>query len=583
MDATLSLAISLTNTKGAAALLLGSGISSAAGILTGWGITLDLVQKLAATMGEKPGADPAAWYRDKFGEEPDYSKLLEGLAPTKAERQRLLRGYFEPTEEEREEGLKQPTQAHHAIAELVKKGYVRVILTTNFDQLLEKALEAAGVHPAVVSDAGAIASMMPLQHEPVTIIKLHGHYLDTRLRNTPAELATYEAELDRLLDRVFDEYGLIICGWSGVWDTALREAMLRSRGQRFSTYWAVRGALAAEAEPLAKHRQAQVIGIGGADEFFLKLAEKVAALEDLAQPLPVTTAVAVATMKRYLPVEAYRIRLHDLVAAEVEAVWEKAGSLIQKGTPTVDGSAQIVRALDHLCERIIHLLAIGSYWGGPESQPIWIKAVERLSALKDSEFNSYTNLNELRSYPLLLAFYAVGLGATAAGNTKLLLDLLLLTKFRSNDYRKELEAPAKRLFQPVSQEVMAGLWPAKRVFALNDHLHRVLQAAFLELEPDEASYDDLFDSFEYVTALTFKGVLKNLKDSNAQFVWHGRFLIRGGRTGGNTAVKEIQKEISAMGPQFPLLKRGLFNGLATELGPVVAEIDELMNKARFWQ
>lgn len=80
MDATLSLAISLTNTKGAAALLLGSGISSAAGILTGWGITLDLVQKLAATMGEKPGADPAAWYRDKFGEEPDYSKLLEGLA-----------------------------------------------------------------------------------------------------------------------------------------------------------------------------------------------------------------------------------------------------------------------------------------------------------------------------------------------------------------------------------------------------------------------------------------------------------------------------------------------------------------------
>jgi hypothetical protein len=43
MDATLSLAITLTNTKGATALLLGSGVFSAAGIPTGWGITLDLV------------------------------------------------------------------------------------------------------------------------------------------------------------------------------------------------------------------------------------------------------------------------------------------------------------------------------------------------------------------------------------------------------------------------------------------------------------------------------------------------------------------------------------------------------------
>ena len=38
MDATLNLAISLSNTKGAEALLLGSGISSSAGILTGWAI-----------------------------------------------------------------------------------------------------------------------------------------------------------------------------------------------------------------------------------------------------------------------------------------------------------------------------------------------------------------------------------------------------------------------------------------------------------------------------------------------------------------------------------------------------------------
>jgi hypothetical protein len=50
------------------------------------------------------------------------------------------------------------------------------------------------------------------------VIKLHGDYRDTRIRNTTPELETYEAEMDDLLDRIFDEYGLIICGWCAAWD-----------------------------------------------------------------------------------------------------------------------------------------------------------------------------------------------------------------------------------------------------------------------------------------------------------------------------------------------------------------------------
>src|ERR1022692_4844100 len=55
-------------------------------------------------------------------------------------RMQLLRGYFEPSEQEREEGRKLPTAAHRAIAQLIAKGYVQVVVTTNFDQLLEQAL-----------------------------------------------------------------------------------------------------------------------------------------------------------------------------------------------------------------------------------------------------------------------------------------------------------------------------------------------------------------------------------------------------------------------------------------------------------
>lgn len=462
---------------------------------------------------------------------------------------------------------------------------MRVILTTNFDQLLEKALEAAGVHPAVVSDAGAIASMMPLQHEPVTIIKLHGHYLDTRLRNTPTELATYEAELDRLLDRVFDEYGLIICGWSGVWDTALREAMLRSRGQRFSTYWAVTGTLAAEAEPLAKHRQAKVIGIGGADEFFLKLAEKVAALEDLAQPLPVTTAVAVATMKRYLPVEAYRIRLHDLVAAEVEAISGEVFNKIPGGQPTEVTIAATVQAIDSLCERLLNVLAVGSYWGTVAQQSLWIRAVERISQYDESKVRtgSYSVWSSLTNYPMMLCFYAVGLGAVAADNFDLLVDLTLKPKLLIRG-RDEFELPAKRLMRGIDQDYFGPLWPgtAKRKLPLNDHIHRVLKPVFAELIPSETDYDNLFDRLEYLLALAFNGVLQQLKDSDSAYFYNGRFLYRQGWTGGNQAIKTVKQEIQEMGPKWPLLRKGLFGGLATELGQAVAKLDERIGQARFW-
>ena len=114
---------------------------------TGWDITLDLIRKLAAASGESAEPDPEEWYREKYEEAPDYSKLIGALARTRAERQQLLRPYFEPNAQEREEGIKQPTAAHEAIAKLVAQGFVKVIITTNFDRLIEKALEEEGVAP----------------------------------------------------------------------------------------------------------------------------------------------------------------------------------------------------------------------------------------------------------------------------------------------------------------------------------------------------------------------------------------------------------------------------------------------------
>ena len=47
---------------------------------------------------------------------------------------------------------------------MAKEGYIRVILTTNFDRLLEQAFEAEGVTPQVISHESAIAQATPLVH-----------------------------------------------------------------------------------------------------------------------------------------------------------------------------------------------------------------------------------------------------------------------------------------------------------------------------------------------------------------------------------------------------------------------------------
>ena len=56
------------------------------------------------------------------------------LAPSPTERQGLLQSFFEATDEDREATRKVPQAAHKAIASLVKAGFIRVIITTNFDR-----------------------------------------------------------------------------------------------------------------------------------------------------------------------------------------------------------------------------------------------------------------------------------------------------------------------------------------------------------------------------------------------------------------------------------------------------------------
>jgi hypothetical protein len=266
------------------AVLVGSGLSSAAGIRTGWQVTQDLVRRVATADGvpeEELGDAPERWWVNQGRTDPRYDTLLEAIAPSTAARQALLRRYFDPTPDEG--GPILPTHAHRALASFCAAGRVRLVLTTNVDRLLERALEDAGAAPQVIASVADIEGMTPLPHARTTVVKLSGDYTRLDMRNTASELADYPAEIRELVQRVLDEYGLLVVGWSGEYDTALASEIAGCPSHRYPTFWTTfHGHLTEDARRLIALRKAHVIDTAGADEFFLDLTERFARLDQRA-------------------------------------------------------------------------------------------------------------------------------------------------------------------------------------------------------------------------------------------------------------------------------------------------------------
>jgi hypothetical protein len=433
-DPVTKLAFSIQQNKGVYALLLGSGLSLSAGIPTGWAITVDLIRKLALTDGVAEQSNWKGWYKTIYGREPDYSHLLERLAPNPAERQPIIQAYLEPARDpddpEDRRGL--PTLAHQAIARLVKAGHIKVIITTNFDRLLETALTAEGIQPSVIAAEDDCTGAIPLPHSRCTIVTLHGDLLDVRSLNTADELARYPKKMDRLLDRILEDYGLIICGWSCTWDRALRSAIRRAPSRRYTIWWAAyQGKMEKLALSLAKHRCAERFAIAGADEFFQELAVKVETFTRLKQPPPATTALVVAMAKRYLQRPEHRIDLADLVQRETDRLLAAMGDILAQEPSRQDRAA--FWAIRDRCEVAVEALAsvlgVLGRWGAddPAAQQLGLAsdAIRRCLALWSDPDNPQHH-RSLSAYPPLYLFHAYGLGLVQARRWQALWDFLLL-------------------------------------------------------------------------------------------------------------------------------------------------------------
>lgn len=572
----LSLAFSMQSSKGVYALLLGSGVSRAAGIPTGWDIVLDLIRKVAAIKGLDCEPDPAVWYKDAFGEDPDYSKLLDDIAKTPAERNQLLRSYFEPTEADREACLKIPTESHKAIAQLVVGGFIKIIITTNFDKLLEEALHSVGIVPTVISTPDAVDGALPLMHSTCTVIKINGDYLDVRIKNTPKELADYDERMNALLDRVLDEFGLIICGWSAVWDTALRAAVERCKNHRFTTFWTTRAELGEVPKKLVELRRARTITILNADGFFKELTEKVSALEEYSRPHPLSVKAAVVSLKKYIADDKYKVSLYDLSMKETEKLYsELFTDKFSLHEPFNSGT--LVKRLNQyeaLSEILLSLIVNGCFHGKESNNALWVRCIERIA--NPPQWNSGLDVwINLRLYPALLLTYGGCIASIAANKYSTF--SAVLTKATVKDGRDEKPLILKVNSAKVLRPDFAKILPRKetRYTPFSDYLVDYFREPLKDFLPQEDRYIKSFDRFEYLSALIFADILLRTEERVwgpiGAFGWRRREI----RT-------EVESEIEAQGSKWPPLHDGLFESSVERLKDVKSQYDALIDRLGWW-
>lgn len=516
LDPQASLAMNVHAQPDVYALLLGSGVSTGAGVPTGWGVVQALVRGAAAasTPGDEASLevaanDPEAWWQEHGdGKELGYSSLLASLARTSAARRDLLSKFFEPSEEDLEEGLKVPGRAHQAIAELVRRGSVKVILTTNFDRLIERAIEAVGISPQVVSNEDTAKAMTPLQHSRCTMIKLHGDYTDLEQRNTVEELSSYPNAINELLDRILDEYGLIVCGWSAEWDHALVTALERARRRRYPLFWAYRSQLTTAARRLvAQHQAVEIAGLT-ADDVFGGLVDRLEALDRLGEP-PLTRAIAVARLKRQLPDPIRHIDVHELVMGEVEQVTAYIQQRPQQ--PSQDDAQSRQDSHDQLrreADTLLHLMVTGVYFDRDRMHTdLWVQVIRRLMAARRIPSGAFNRVwDALQHYPALLILRAAGLAALLAGRDDVLLRLLTEPSWTNPRRRAE---PAKAADVLHDYRVFCDnwintfpRWSGQLFLYPPSHLLReVLRKSLASIEPDNNAYNRLVSRYEYRVAL----------------------------------------------------------------------------------
>jgi hypothetical protein len=420
-DRLLPLMMSLNSTPGAYVCLLGAGLSTAAQIPEAWQIMETLITQIATVAGDERPTDPQAWYQQRYSKEPTYAGVLDQLGTAPDDRSGLLAPFFDRTDSD-DPDAKRPTIAHRALATLAKRGYIKVFVTTNFDDLLEQALKAEGINTLVVSREADAEAVVTFDLHNAVVIHAHGERTHAEtLRNTVTELDAYHPWLQEVLDRVLQGRGLVIVGWSGNHDPALREMVRGSRADHFATYWLDLRAPAAgtAASSLLTDVSAHYVECD-AQSALPTILDGMAVLERRAGSVGVLSvpAIAVARMKNEITTTSQPIHSLDTLAAALEDLVQLPERAVPIPAIQVPSASERRRVILYHCRTPCALAMTLGFWAIDDSV---MDVLDLVAAAGHRPVDVYgvTSDLEVSRLPGLLVLTAMALGAMSRRRVEL--------------------------------------------------------------------------------------------------------------------------------------------------------------------
>lgn len=443
LDPIVSLSVAIAEAPGSQAFLLGSGISREAGVPTGQQVFWQAVGELYRLENEIPDTPDrdglAAWLDETRRGEFAYSEILELIAPDPANRRDYLAKHFEG---------KEPGVSHHELAALAEQELVRVFVTTNFDRLLEHALQARGIEPIIVTCAADLASAPRREHAQCYVVKPHGDYLQETIRNTPSELAELEPEMTHELSEIFDRYGVVVLGYSGS-DPAI-SGLLGARCSRYGLYWVARGELGEGAKRIIERTGGRVIERDGAAEFLADLRRRLEVFRS--QPsghTPIEVYEEVLALVR----AKNEIGLAEVMRRERREYGERMTTIIGEHRQEHPQEENLLRAHDQMLpvweRRLASLLPVIAY--APDSFQREVRSLIELMEGRPIE-GGYTAWAELLDWATWWLGYVAGAFALAQEAWPALRPLLEAKYAEGNEWERHLVEPVR---ENISLEVGA--------------------------------------------------------------------------------------------------------------------------------
>ncbi len=330
---------------------------------------------------------------------------------------------------------------HRALAALLEMGKIKIIFTTNFDEVIETAYaNVSGKNLSAFHLEGSYAALEALNSERFPLYaKIHGDFRYQSIKNLAKDLRDNDSEIQRCFLAASTRYGLIVSGYSGRDSnvvTMFREAMDQNNAFPHGFFWTVpRICEAAESieelleEARNKDIQANIVETGTFDEILSRIWRQVEGKPQFLDNKVRTAKVASVSIP--LPSPGNRYPILRTNALPIIKTPEQCGTVDVCGSITFSEMKEKVienspKAILSYTDRIL-------FWGD-EAEVLKVLTDKEIKSFQPFEFNN--EIKEIASHSIVKSFFEEALvTATCSGKP-------LLIRRRANTYYAVVRADA---------------------------------------------------------------------------------------------------------------------------------------------